>query len=95
MYYMYYTVLHVAGTCVCNILFLYMYATVIHLELDGIVDTGVEVNTSKFSLEKSPTNTLCKNIFFKLKNNSSYCIECITILKDQNTTECNKNVVME
>ena len=33
-----------------------MYATLIHLELDGILDTGVEDNTSKFSSEKSPTN---------------------------------------
>lgn len=45
---MYYTALHVYV--------MYMYATLIYLEFNGILDTGVEDNTSKFSSEKSTTN---------------------------------------
>lgn len=41
-----------------------MYTSVIHLELDGILDTGAEVNTNKFSSEKSPTNITIKNFFY-------------------------------
>lgn len=70
---------------------MYMYATLIHLELDGILDTGIEDNTSKFSSEKSPTNITILRIFFILNNNSRYCIACITILNDQNQ-ECGDGV---
>ena len=44
---------------------MYMYATVIHLELDGILDNGVEVNTNKFSSQKIPNKYhYIKKFFF-------------------------------